>query len=328
MVVASERRYQHVVWHSEQPFSLGNPKLRPWPTKVLSAYAKYADDPESPFAALFFDEGDAAFSSFTADAHRMGLTVSTVRMGKWNPRAIEAFPYYQIGARDHSRGFDKAPIFDRQIPCGLEPASRPIAERVGCGNTKKQARKLVAIRQADVRKTDIFHINSNAILPAGVFGISWRFRELLVQSGMSGFVLTPILDGNSNWSEEDLQFDVVNDRQVSLAKWFQVTVTSHTEPLKVDGSLMNDRICGICGVHQGGDNPDPAWAAYPQRALQRVDLQLNDQRILPNGEVVTNVWMPPVIASSRLIRLVVENKLTGFSVGKGKWGKFLPLRDE
>lgn len=172
----------------------------------------------------------------------------------------------------------------------------------GCGRWKKQ---IVSFRLAKnpgrIPVRDFFNFWAGPRLPdSRIYGISTKARDLILQNGITGCDIQPIM----------------NHDGATPSGIYQLTIASEacgTIPKKE--KLSNLKPCSICGFTPVNKETQIDFPIIiPDDFFSDSDLQICD-RILVEGKIFRgfDFVFPWLFASAKFVRMYKENKLKGIS---------------
>lgn len=302
-----------VYWHfyvfSADPVPSWHQRIERPPPQVAKEFA----DRESDGPAQFYFEPDSEREeAFLKRVAKIGANVQKHAIGKWNERHIHQHKFYAgVFNNTCSQGFTRDILFERQLPCGIDP------ER-GCGGAcfqKRQVRKLRLERETKELK-DFCEAHAHTMM-VRVFVVSRRFFEVMTENKVSGVEFVPVLPGNRDWSSEALEFESRNQDLCDQACRFQMHITGRVRSpfqLAAYPHYMNNPTCNTCGVDNGQLE---AKYEIDEEFLSELDWQMCYDFRLPGGEVIRSS-SPEIVMSSKVVELIHTEKLKGLQLMGGK----------
>ena len=277
---------------------------------------------------------DAAEMRFLelAEAHK--VTPKRVLSGVFEPKKVDNFAFYLLGGVDNIFGFvDKKfdtehLLFDHQTDCLRECHADQPAWGGGCGNGKRQQRKICIYDAGKVGKRDFFQPALWPYCNQRVLIISRRARDVLIEAKLTGFELRPILDGKKRWSEPELEYDYIDKAQEGDAQWFQLTILERNctpiplthalqVPVREGSRSIIAEPCTICKYNSGSDlSPYKMYQKiHPGSRFANADIQVWDWFCFAGSEFFVDGLTACVVVSSRFVELIERNKLKGITRG-------------
>lgn len=277
-----------------------------------------------------YEIGSSAEASFLELAKAHDFTPRRILAGAPISRQLDAFAFYHLGGMEYAFGFaDKKfdtehLLYEGQLSCTRELNPEGNAWSWGCGNGKRQIRKICVYSPSKVPKRDIFPPALWPYCNDSVLVVTRRLRDLLVAESLTGFELTPVLDGKRKWSARELEYDYEDEAQIEQAQWFQLTITARNlkpiplaQPLNVNRSLgeipLIAKPCSICRSHWGHDLSPYSFyeQVQPLERFANADLQLWNEFQNQDEPYLVEGPMNLVVASGRFMDLLVKNKFKG-----------------
>ncbi len=271
--------------------------LRAWPASVESIADRHYD--KKAGGCWFAPEDGSVHSLMEAFKAAYGMEPLSFRVGRYQKGREDEHPFYFLNVADQTMELADTDIYESQQRCGNPPLSLLRIGNNGCGQAKRQIADLRASRRYKQPRTDLFRIVAGPRFPySRVYGVSARMREAMVLRGISGCDLRPILDASG-------------EHQTGV---FQLTVTGSPHgAIPVDGALIDPKPCDVCGFVVGGlPGLPPLMRTYPRNYFAETDVQVGDLLVV-GATAMLGGDAPPVFASARFVRMLQEERLTGWS---------------
>lgn len=296
------------------------------PGALFDSLKKFFDANQSPT----FEIGSSAELSFLELAKSLDFKPRRILTGVAKPGQLQVFSFYLLPSMEFASGFvDKKfdtehLLFDSQLDCSRELIPENMAWSWGCGNGKRQIRKICVHSPGKVPKRDIFPPALWPYCNQGILVVTKRLRDSLVAEKLTGFELTPVLDGRKKWTPSELEFSYKDEAQVEQAQWFQLTITAKnltsvplTQALKLQGSLGQPWViaepCAVCHVNSGYDTSPYRFyeKVHPLERFSSADIQMWDRFQMQDESFLVDSPMSQIIVSGRFMDLFVRNKFKG-----------------
>ena len=195
--------------------------------------------------------------------------------------------------------------FENQMACDYPVGHEVIIGNKGCGRWKKQITLFrLAKKPGRVPTRDFFKFWAGPQLPdSRIWGISAKAREAILQSGITGCEIQPILSYEGE----------------ALSNIYQLTITGETYYAFPTEERNSDlKPCSICGY-----TPPLNWfklfhsapSIIPDKFFSEKDLQICDRILVEGKELRGFALCPLLFASEKFVRMCKENGLKGLSIG-------------
>lgn len=300
-----------------------------WPNDILERFAAkefWAEGRPHRHGVLVLELNVSHEGEVLRDMERRKIKVRRTVVGKWNAKHIEAVPIYQVSLKMGATVIDnfswpekaeKRPLFDRESQCGYGGGG--YAE--GCALIgKRQLVKLPVRSTTKIPKSDVFRPSFKQVISQEkIFVVTRRVRDLIVENGLTGCELRPVLDLKLDWSSEDWAYEKVSAAQEDAAEWFELTVVATTaEPLRMTDPLPDGfPACEVCGQAILIDIPYCyTLGNFSKSNFSQVDFQVGMHFYSASGQVYSNAISTRLFLSAKCVRLFHEHRVTGF-VGQG-----------
>jgi hypothetical protein len=299
-----------------------------WPAWFIERYSEYRASPSNP--ELFFTPSSPTEQAFLSDAHENQIPFQRKRIGKWNAKNIDQFPFYQgVQPRADSPIFTEVTnIFENQLGCDWPMSADSAMSSNGCGDGKKQIRKLIEPARGKFPRYAIFNLCLfvRASRFHTGFAVSRKFRDVLLEHQITGIELVPILKNGIAWTAEEMLFDFVNDRILENCEYFQLIITASTAPVRMDIHSKDITLCSVCNnANTGWENVRAPMEIVPANFLNECDFQAEQDIVTVDG-VVAKYWLGGrFYISARVVGLIMVESALSLLPFPGKYGKFLPV---
>lgn len=271
---------------------------RPWPERAMLLFRRFYDPVQGNF---WFDEGDPHILELIK-IYREEYSVApfSILVGKYTKGHEDDYPFFFLSAGDKQLELAEGEVYENQLSCGNRPPEFLRIGKLGCGQGKRQVKNLWLSGKRTLPTTDVFQVLAGPRFPyTRVYGISARFRDSLVTHQITGCEIRPILDS----------------KQRSESGLFQLTITGEPNGgIELAEPLSNVRACDICGFLLG-DIPSlpPQLREFRRDFFAELDLQVIDRISINGASAIFGGDVPPLVASSRFIRLIQEGRFTGWN---------------
>ncbi len=303
-------------------------RCHPWPPWLVEKYAKYRAGPANP--ELFFTSGSSDEQAFLADTNDNQIPFSMKRFGKWDAKNIDKFRFYHgTDPRGDSPIFmEVSEVFENQLACDWPLSVENLQRPNGCGDGKKQIRKLIEPKNGKFPKYAIFNLCLfvRAMQFQTRFVVSRDFRDTLIKNKISGIEFVPILKRGIAWTETEMQYSFLNDRILENCEYFQLIITGRTAPVRLKTHSKELEICSVCRSAKSESSEElVSREVLPADFLNPIDFQGEHYLVTSDG-VVERFWYSwKYYISARVVRLIMTESSLALRSYPGKYGKFLPV---
>ena len=236
------------------------------------------------------------------------------------PNSLNDCSFYQVDLGSPIDGFNTDGIFQNQYDCAQPPPPGRKPGGRGCGLGKTQIKKLIFEQFKKNTVVELAPVLSQPYCESWrLLVVNRRVYELLTENDVTGVEFRPTLHANRSYSVEELAYDFIDSQQIAEASFFQMSITKHADAIFVEGLEQNNP-CHQCHWQNGTDLTSVAAYKWKFNQLRTVDVQAASNYQFPNGQVVHKKGYDKIIFSSRLVQLIVANRVTGFSKTSNRFG--------
>ncbi len=308
--------------------TLGGDSFIFWPEWLVTKYLAFRAGKIR--TELLFIPDSVDERAFLCDANSINLQYEFQKIGKWELKLVSNFRfYYGSSVRAYSPLFkDVGNLFEKQLECDRPMPTEGTENTVVCGDGKRQLRKLVTPKKNRFPKDDVFNLS---LLVREMqfqikYAISRRFRDVLIANNISGIKLTPILNGDLSWSETEMQFEYSDERVLEASQYFQLSITGETAPVQTSIHSKELKLCSVCNLADTWDQyKSLAPSIQPANFLNQLDFQAERLLCTTDGKIASFWHSPTYYISAKVVQIIIDEKITGFSSAGERYGKFLPV---
>lgn len=265
-----------------------------WPEAIEREFAEFQG--EALTSSFVFQEDSSDEQRFLQAAKEHRIDVLSEQYVEVSAREVERFNHYSLIA---SAGLDLDPsdFLDRSEACAGSPGFY-------CSEGAMQV-KNIGLARNDMGTLELSTLGGISVKPPLIV-VSRRVRNLLLRDGYTGIDLLPCIDSSEPSPAELSTADHLNER----AQYFQLRVNARVlEPPHLEW-VRKGMACGRCGAVKLFLGGGTAW--FRHGALADTDFQFHDTYQTPEGTMLTS-WAH-VIASSRFLRLVIDEQVKGWEI--------------
>jgi hypothetical protein len=291
-----------------------------WPSGVRETLIELGGKTISPSERVTFELPQQLEVAKNAleQTQRMEIEVVLDYRNLSNPSVanIHSEGWYSGSIDVQSEGFVGGNLFLNQLQCNLPKPDPVIGHDAGCGLRKKQLLKLQVSQSKRIKASDVLEPCIDPLVWSWqVLVVSSRFREALIDSGMTGFSFLPIAGERA--SSKDLLLSSGSCASDSN-DWFQWVIHGRTKPIPIRDFIGGKRgSCEICGRISG--DAQPYYLSQPLKPDNfdtRMDVQICENLELPNSKKIM-CTEGRLILSSKFVELCVKERFRGLTGLKG-----------
>lgn len=274
-----------------------------WPTDLLSKYKKYhlLKPHYGIVGPMVFQEGSTEQVEFSRELVARNLRYVSQRELRTSGSDLAKHDYYYLSVKFEREYEDVCDpeLFSTETAC-------PGDSNVLCGEGTVQVNKVRINMQKSKRYDIMWH--PRAVRPR-ILLVSKRLRDIMLNNSLSGCHFVPCLEAGRQYQEYEHTFNPTDDYGNVDASYYQlvVTATVNNPPQVLSGNPGVQ--CSKCHTAFGFNTFDEPY--FQTDDLKPVDFQAFEGYVINSGEYV-RIHADTVIISYRILRLLIEHKMTGW----------------